>query len=62
MTFYSTKSEVIAVGTASQRRTTIIAGTVTVARAPLLFVNNIRSLGVQIDSDLSSDAQANAVC
>ena len=57
-----TKSEVIAVGTATQRRTTIIAGTVIVAGAPLLFVNNIRSLGVQIDTDLSFDAQVNAVC
>ena len=57
-----TKSEVIAVGTATQRRTIISAGTVTVAGAPLLFVDNIRSLGVQIDSNLSFDAQVKAVC
>ena len=48
-----TKSEVIAVGTATQRRTTISVGTVAVAGAPLSFVDNIRLLGVQIDSDLS---------
>ena len=48
--------------TATQRRTTISAGTVTVAGAPLTFVDNIRSLGVQIDSHLSFDAQVNAVC
>ena len=58
----STKSEVTAVGTATQRRSTISAGTVTVAGATLLFVKNIRSLGEQIDSDLSFDAQVNAVC
>ena len=57
-----TKSEVIAVGIATQRRTTISAGTVAVAGAPLSFVDNICSLGVQIDSDLSFDAQVNAVC
>ena len=56
-----TKSEVIAVGTATLRRTGISAGTVTVAGAPLSFVDNIRSLGVQIDSDLSFDAQVHAV-
>ena len=33
-----------------------------VAGAPLSFVDNIRSLRVQIDSDLSFDAQVNAVC
>ena len=58
----SLPSEVIAVGTATQRRTTISAGTVAVAGAPLSFVDNIRSLGIQIDSDLSFDAQVNAVC
>ena len=57
-----TKSEVIAVGTATQRRTTISTGTVAVAEAPLSFVNYIRWLGVQIDSDLSFDAQVHAVC
>ena len=56
-----TKSEVIAVGTAAQHRTTS-AGTVAVAGAPLSFVDNICSLGVQIDSNLSFDAQVNAVC
>ena len=47
-----TKSEVIAVETATQRRTTISAGTVAIAGAPLSFVDNIRSLSVQINSDL----------
>ena len=56
------KSEVIAVGTATQRHTTISAGTVAVAGASLSFVDNIRSLGIQIDSNLSFDAQVNTVC
>ena len=57
-----TKSEVIAIGTATQRCITISTGTVAVGGAPLSFADNIRSLSVQIDSDLSFDAHVNAVC
>ena len=46
-----TKSEVIAVGTATQSRTTISAGTVAVAGAPLSFVDNIRNRESHADGD-----------
>ena len=56
-----TKSEVIAIGTATQSHITSSTSTVGVAGALLSFVDNICSLGVQIDSNLSFDAHVNAV-
>ena len=56
------KVKVIALGTAIHCRTTISVSTVTVAYAQLSFVDNIWSLGVQIDSDLLFDAQVKTVC
>ena len=50
------------VGTAAQLRFATIDFMINVAGSPLHLVDKIKSLGVYIDSNLSMDAQVNAVC